>query len=47
MGMQAMRDELEDHAFRWLHPEAYKAVTDKLKELRAKTEGLVEEIERH
>lgn len=45
MGMQAIRDELEDHAFRWLHPDAYKAVTDKLKELRAKNEGLVEEIE--
>ncbi len=45
MGMQAMRDELEDHAFRWLHPEAYKAVTDKLAELRHKNEGLVEEIE--
>jgi GTP pyrophosphokinase len=45
MGMQAMRDELEDHAFRWLHPDAYKAVTDKLVELRAKNVGLVEEIE--
>jgi len=45
MGMQAMRDELEDHAFRWLHPEAYKAVTDKLTELREKNGGLVEEIE--
>ncbi len=45
MGMQAIRDELEDHAFRWLHPEAYKAVTDKLVELRSKNEGLVEEIE--
>ncbi len=44
MGMQAMRDELEDHAFRWLHPDAYKAVTDKLTELRSKNEGLVDEI---
>src|SRR5688500_14430493 len=34
MGMQALRDELEDHAFRWLHPEAYKTVTGKLSELR-------------
>ncbi len=39
MGMQAIRDELEDHAFRWLHPDAYKAVTDKLAELRTKNEG--------
>lgn len=45
MGMQAIRDELEDHAFRWLHADAYTAVTDKLRELRAKNEGLVEEIE--
>ncbi len=45
MGMQAMRDELEEHAFRWLHPEAYKTVTDKLAQLRVKNEGLVEEIE--
>jgi GTP pyrophosphokinase len=44
MGMQALRDELEEHAFRWLNPEAYKTVTEKLEELRAKNEGLVEEI---
>src|SRR5271169_1432189 len=25
MGMEAMREELEDHAFRWLNPEAYAA----------------------
>ncbi len=44
MGMQALREELEDHAFRWLHPDAYKAVTDKLFELRLRNKGLVEEI---
>jgi guanosine-3',5'-bis(diphosphate) 3'-pyrophosphohydrolase len=44
MGMEKMREELEDHAFRWLHPEAYKAVTAKLAELRKSNEGLVEEI---
>ena len=44
MGMQALREELEEHAFRWLHPEAYKTVTEKLEELRAKNEGLVEDI---
>ena len=44
MGIQAMRDELEDHAFRWLHPEAYKAVTGKLDELRARNQNLVEDI---
>ncbi|MES1180073.1 MAG: HD domain-containing protein, partial [Hyphomicrobium sp.] len=44
MGMEAMREELEDHAFRWLHPEAYAAVTAKLVELRKANKGLVEEI---
>ena len=44
MGMQAIRDELEDHAFRWLHPEAYETVTKKLEQLRANNKRLVEEI---
>ncbi len=44
MGMEAMREELEDHAFRWLHPEAYAAVTAKLADLRKSNKGLVEEI---
>ncbi len=44
MGMQSLREELEDHAFRWLHPEAYQAVTEKLEDLRARNKGLVEEI---
>jgi GTP pyrophosphokinase len=44
MGMEKLREELEDNAFRWLHPEAYNAVTAKLTELRKSNEGLVEEI---
>jgi|LNFM01.1.fsa_nt_gb GTP pyrophosphokinase len=44
MGMQAIREELEDLAFRWLHPEAYRAVTDRLAALRARNKGLVAEI---
>ena len=44
MGMQTLREELEDHAFRWLHPEAYAAVTEKLDDLRTRNRGLVEEI---
>ena len=44
MGMQSLREELEDHAFRWLYPEAYEAVTEKLIEIRARNRGLVEEI---
>src|SRR6478736_5306825 len=34
MGMQALREELEAHAFRWLHPDAYEALTEKLDDLR-------------
>ena len=44
MGMQAVREELEDLAFRWLHPEAYRAVTDRLATLRARNQNLVDEI---
>ncbi|MGQ0672950.1 MAG: RelA/SpoT family protein [Hyphomicrobium sp.] len=46
MGMQALREELEDLAFRWLHPDAFATVTGKLDELRERNEGLVEEIAR-
>jgi GTP diphosphokinase / guanosine-3',5'-bis(diphosphate) 3'-diphosphatase len=44
MGMQGVREELEELAFKWLHPEAFRAVGDKLKELRARNTGLVQEI---
>jgi GTP pyrophosphokinase len=44
MGMQAVREEFEDLAFRWLHPEAYRAVTDRLASLRTRNKGLVDEI---
>ena len=46
MGMQWLREELEDHAFRWLNPEGYAAVVDRLKMLREHNQGLIEEIER-
>src|SRR3954452_15931257 len=29
MGMQHLREELEDHAFRWLHADAYKTLTER------------------
>jgi len=45
MGMQWLREELEDHAFRWLNPEGYDAVVDRLKMLRDRNQGLIEEIE--
>jgi guanosine-3',5'-bis(diphosphate) 3'-pyrophosphohydrolase len=46
MGMQSVREELEALAFRWLHPDAHAAIVEKLTRIRAKNEGLVEEIGR-
>ena len=45
MGMQWLREELEDHAFRSLNPEAYSAVVERLKMLRERNQGLIDEIE--
>ncbi|MFD0987357.1 RelA/SpoT family protein [Methyloligella solikamskensis] len=45
MGMQWLREELEDHAFRWLHPEAYKAVVKRLETLREEHQGLIDDIQ--
>jgi GTP diphosphokinase / guanosine-3',5'-bis(diphosphate) 3'-diphosphatase len=44
MGMQTLREELEDLSFRWLHAEAYKAVKERLQTLRTKNSDLVGEI---
>ncbi len=44
MGMQGMRDELEDHSFRILNAEAYQAISTKLNALREKSGPLVEII---
>jgi guanosine-3',5'-bis(diphosphate) 3'-pyrophosphohydrolase len=46
MGIQWMRDELEDLAFRHLHPEAYETIRKRLRESTARNERVVEEIER-
>jgi GTP diphosphokinase / guanosine-3',5'-bis(diphosphate) 3'-diphosphatase len=45
MGMQWLREELEDHAFKALNPEAYLAVVERLKMLRERNQGLIDEIE--
>jgi RelA/SpoT family (p)ppGpp synthetase len=45
MGMQEMREELEDLAFRELNPDAYTVVSERLDALEAKNVGLVSEIE--
>ncbi|QFU16194.1 RelA/SpoT family protein [Microvirga thermotolerans] len=46
MGIQEMREELEDLSFQHLDPEAYEAISRHLRELTAKSEKLVDEIER-
>jgi GTP diphosphokinase / guanosine-3',5'-bis(diphosphate) 3'-diphosphatase len=44
MGMQTLREELEQLAFKWGSPDAYKTVVDKLADIHRKNAGLVEEI---
>jgi len=46
MGIQEMREELEELSFQNLDPEAYEAIRRHLGELSAKSEKLVDEIER-
>ncbi|MGO4571567.1 RelA/SpoT family protein [Microvirga sp. 2TAF3] len=46
MGIQEMREELEDLAFHNLDPEAHEAISRHLREVTAKAEKLVDEIER-
>jgi len=45
MGIQEMREELEELSFQNLDPEAYEAIRRHLNELSTKSEKLVEEIE--
>jgi GTP diphosphokinase / guanosine-3',5'-bis(diphosphate) 3'-diphosphatase len=45
MGMQGVRDELEDLSFRHLMPDAHAMVTAKLQELADKNRGLISRIE--
>ena len=44
MGMRAVLEELQDHAFRWLHPEAYRTVNDRLSNLHERNRGLIDQI---
>ncbi len=46
MGMQGMRDELDDLSFRELYPEAYNVVTGRLSALADRNHVLIEEIEK-
>jgi guanosine-3',5'-bis(diphosphate) 3'-pyrophosphohydrolase len=45
MGMQEMREELEDLAFRELYPEAYNVVTERLLKLALRNKDLIIDIE--
>jgi GTP pyrophosphokinase len=46
MGIQEMREELEDLAFQNLNPEAYDTISRHLQELSTRSEKLVDQIER-
>ncbi|MCO5071884.1 MAG: bifunctional (p)ppGpp synthetase/guanosine-3',5'-bis(diphosphate) 3'-pyrophosphohydrolase [Rhizobiaceae bacterium] len=45
MGMQGVREELEELAFRHINPDAYKTVTERLAEVVDRNKGVIEEIE--
>jgi guanosine-3',5'-bis(diphosphate) 3'-pyrophosphohydrolase len=45
MGMQNMRDELEDSAFKVLNPDAYKSIMARLKKLHRESGDVLREIE--
>ncbi|WP_407051707.1 RelA/SpoT family protein [Methyloraptor flagellatus] len=45
MGMQGMREELEDLAFRHLQPEAYQMISNRLAAMREENKNLIPEIE--
>ena len=44
MGMQWLKEELEELAFRWMQPEPYAMVVAKLVELGTTNKGIIEEI---
>jgi len=46
MGMQSMREELEDLAFKTLNPDAYATITERLERLSTRDQGVIGEIER-
>ena len=45
MGMQDMREELEELSFRYTNPEAYRAVTERLSELSERNRHVIGDIE--
>jgi len=45
MGIQDMKDELEELAFKWLQPQAYRTLMDQLDRLRERNKNIIERIE--
>ena len=45
IGMQRLRDELEELAFRHLSPEAHQAISERLRDLRAKNGRAIRRVE--
>lgn len=46
MGMQWLREELEEHSYRWLNEDAYFTLTQKLTKMRKKNKGVIQDIEK-
>jgi guanosine-3',5'-bis(diphosphate) 3'-pyrophosphohydrolase len=46
MGMQDMREELEELAFRYINPDAHRTVTERLAEVRERSRGVIGDIEK-
>ena len=47
VGINKMKDELEDLAFQELHPEAYQSIIARLEGMRKKRETLIPDIQKH
>jgi guanosine-3',5'-bis(diphosphate) 3'-pyrophosphohydrolase len=45
IGMQEMREELEDLSFRWLHPDAYQTIVSRLEAQQNRFANVITEIE--
>ncbi|MEJ2125556.1 MAG: bifunctional (p)ppGpp synthetase/guanosine-3',5'-bis(diphosphate) 3'-pyrophosphohydrolase, partial [Alphaproteobacteria bacterium] len=45
MGIQEMKDELEDLSFRWLYPQAYETLQNQLASLRERNANIIQSIE--
>jgi GTP diphosphokinase / guanosine-3',5'-bis(diphosphate) 3'-diphosphatase len=46
MGMQGMREELEELAFRYINPDAHRTVTERLADVLQRSKGVIGDIEK-